>query len=83
MTHLEQIKRILIETLELDESFNDSDSETLLLGNVAEFDSMGVISVITALEEQFGIIVEDDDISGDTFETLGTLDQFLDTKIGA
>ena len=46
-----------------------------------EFDSMAVVSVITALEDQLGIFVEDDDITGETFETLGNLTAFIQTKL--
>jgi acyl carrier protein len=81
LTSFEQIKNILTDTLELGASFNDADEETLLLGSVPELDSMGVIAVITALEEQFDIFVEDDDISGETFASLGSLVQFIDDKI--
>ncbi len=82
MTHLEQLKQTLIDTLELDASFASSDADTLLLGSLPEFDSMGVILVITALEEQFDIVVEDDDISGETFESLGALVSFIESKVG-
>ena len=56
-------------------------ADTALLGNIPEFDSMAVVSVITALEDNFGIVVEDDDISGETFETLGSLAGFVDSKL--
>ena len=80
MASLEQVKDLLKNTLELDDSFDSSDEETLLLGNIAELDSMAVISVITALEENFGIVVDDDDISGETFESIGSLIKFLKSK---
>jgi acyl carrier protein len=52
-----------------------------LLGAVPEFDSMAVISLITALEEQFGIAVDDDEIDGATFATVGTLSDFVSDKL--
>jgi acyl carrier protein len=52
-----------------------------LLGSVPELDSMAVIGVITALEERFGITVEDDEIDGSTFATIGTLVAFVQTKL--
>ena len=42
---------------------------------------MAVVAVITALEEQLGIFVEDDDITGETFETLANLTAFVQTKM--
>ena len=41
---------------------------------------MAVVSLITALEEHFGIVIGDDDISASTFETLGTLAAFVQEK---
>jgi acyl carrier protein len=41
-----------------------------------------VVSVLTAIEEEYGIVVEDDEISADVFKTLGSLIEFLEHKIG-
>ena len=46
---------------------------TLLLGAIPELDSMAVVTLITGLEERFGITVDDDDIDGETFATVGVL----------
>ena len=46
---------------------------TLLLGAIPELDSMAVVTLITGLEERFGITVDDDDIDGETFATVGAL----------
>jgi acyl carrier protein len=62
------------------QSFSDS---TPLLGSVAELDSMAVVAVITAIEERFAVSVEDDEISGATFATVGTLVAFVDEKLNA
>jgi acyl carrier protein len=52
-----------------------------LLGSIPELDSMAVVNVITALEEHFGIMVNDDEISARTFETLGSLTSFIEQKL--
>jgi len=57
--------------------------ETHLLGAVPEFDSMAVVSLITALEERFGISVADDEIDGQTFATVGRLVDFVSEKLAA
>jgi acyl carrier protein len=44
---------------------------------------MAVVGLITALEEHFGIIVDDDEISADTFESLGSLASFVEEKVAA
>jgi acyl carrier protein len=57
--------------------------ETPLLGSVPELDSMAVATLITALEEHFGFVVEDDEIDGSTFATIGSLVAFVRTKLAA
>ena len=57
------------------------DSSTPLLGAIPELDSMAVVSVIAALEEAFGFLVEDDEIDGSTFATVGTLVSFVENKL--
>jgi acyl carrier protein len=57
--------------------------ESRLLGEVPELDSMAVISVITALEEQCGVMFDDDEIGADTFETVGSLIQLVQSKTNA
>lgn len=56
-------------------------SDSGLLGAIPELDSMAVVGVITSLEERFGFAVEDDEIDGSTFATLGTLIAFVDGKL--
>ncbi len=52
-----------------------------LLGVIPEFDSMAVVTVLTSLEENFGIFVEDDEISAETFESIQTLADFVQSKL--
>jgi acyl carrier protein len=81
MATFEQVRQIVGDVLQLGDRTATLQPETALLGNIPEFDSMAVVGVITALEEQLGIIVEDDDITGETFETLANLTAFVQSKI--
>ncbi len=56
-------------------------ASTPLLGSVAELDSMAVVSVLTSLEERFGFVIDDDEIDGSTFTTVGTLSSFVARKL--
>jgi acyl carrier protein len=80
MTTFEQVRQIVGDVLQLGDRTAGLSPDSALLGNIPEFDSMAVVSVITALEDQLGIMVEDDDITGETFETLGKLAVFVDSK---
>ena len=81
MAIFEQVRQILAEVLQIKDRVADLTPDTALLGNIPEFDSMAVVSVITALEEQFGIVVDDDEIDAETFETLGNLTDFVQSKL--
>lgn len=80
MATFEQVRQIVGDVLQLGDRTQQLKPDTALLGNIPEFDSMAVVSVITALEEQFDIFVEDDDITGETFENLANLTAFVQSK---
>ncbi|OED42820.1 hypothetical protein ACH42_11580 [Endozoicomonas sp. (ex Bugula neritina AB1)] len=78
MSKSEQLITLLADILELDASTFDTSTE--LLGALPEFDSMAVIKVITAMEETFGIDVDDDDIDASLFETVATLLAYIEEQ---
>lgn len=78
-----QVLRILDEVLSLDGRSASFDRNTHLLGAIPELDSMAVVSLLTALEEQLGLVVDDDDIDGATFATVGSLSDFVSAKLNA
>lgn len=81
--YLNDVKTILIEVLALGPEGEALDANSALLGNLPELDSMAVVTLIAALEDHFGIRVEDDEISASTFATLGSLAAFVQEKQGA
>jgi acyl carrier protein len=56
--------------------------DTPVLGAIPEMDSMSVIGILASLEEQYGITVDDDEISADVFATVGSLTTFVESKLG-
>lgn len=81
MQHLEEVRNILSDVLSLDARKNTLGENSVLLGAIPELDSMAVVNVITAMEEHFDITVDDDEISAETFETLGSLARFVEQKL--
>ena len=75
-----EVLSILDEVLSLGGRAQAFDAATPLLGAIPELDSMAVVTLITTLEERFGITVDDDEISGDTFATVGSLAAFVADK---
>lgn len=83
MSATEQVRRILAEVLQLGDKASGLDSDTPLLGNLPELDSMAVVNLVTAIEDHFDIVIEDDEISAETFETFGSLCSFVAEKMAA
>lgn len=77
------VLRTLDEVLSLKGRALDLTRQSQLLGAIPELDSMAVVSLITRLEERFGIVVDDDDIDGSVFETVGSLVDFVGGKVAA
>jgi acyl carrier protein len=80
MSTLSEVKQILADVLQLGDKIEKMDTSTPLLGNIPEFDSMAVISVITALEENYEFTVDDDEIDADIFQTIGSVVRFVEGK---
>lgn len=78
---LEEVRRVVSNTLQLGARAETMDASAPLLGAVPELDSMAVVSLITALEDRFGISVADDEIDASAFESLGSLSRFVEGKL--
>lgn len=76
-----QIKEILSSILQLNDNEVNFTADTPLLGAIPEFDSMAVVSIITAFEDRFGFTIDDDEIDATVFETIGSLVRFVEGKL--
>ena len=47
--------------------------ETELFGALPEFDSMAVANLLTGIEERLAVLIEDDDVEAEDFESYGRL----------
>ena len=83
MPILDDVRATLGEALQLGDRTGTMTRDTPLLGALPELDSMAVVTVITAFEDYYGFTVDDDEISADTFETLGSLADFVERKTAA
>ncbi|WP_300454876.1 acyl carrier protein [Accumulibacter sp.] len=79
----DEVVEILDEVLSLKGRASEFRLDTPLLGAIPELDSMAVVALITTLEERFGFVVEDDEIDGTVFATLGSLLDFVHGKLVA
>ncbi len=79
--NFDKLVTILSETLSIDAG--EFAEDTLLLGNFPEFDSMAIVSILMELEEQFGISIAEDELTGDAFESVNSLLEFIDLQQAA
>lgn len=77
---LDEVKSLVAETLGIMDRLDSMDASTGLLGKLPELDSMAVVQLVIAIEERFGLEIDDTDITTDMFETLGTLAAYVDAN---
>lgn len=80
MALLEEIKGLLKETLQIDE-VDSWEEGTEILGSIAEFDSMAIVTILTSIEDNYGILIEDDEVSAEIFETVSSLVDFVSERL--
>ena len=78
-----EILALLDEVLSLKGRASTFTENTPLLGALPELDSMAVVALITSIEERFGFSVDDDEIDGTAFATVGSLIEFAEGKLAA
>ncbi len=78
---LDELRDLLDDVMQLGERAQSLDQNSLLLGEIPEFDSMAVMGVISEMEERFGIELEDDELDGELFSTVGSLQRFINNKL--
>jgi acyl carrier protein len=78
---VEDVKAVVVETLGIEDRAATLDATTPLLGSLPELDSMAVLEIVMALQQRFDIVVEDEDVTAEVFETLASLAAFVDGKL--
>ena len=73
------VKAAVIETLGIEDRADALDATTPL-DSIPELDSMAAVELIVELERRFGIEVDDEDVTAELFETLGSLAAFVAAK---
>lgn len=78
---VEDVKAVVVETLGVEDRADAIDATTPLLGSLPELDSMTILELVVELERRFGIEVDDEDVTGEVFESLASLTAFVDGKL--
>jgi acyl carrier protein len=74
---IDAVKEVLGNTLGVGDRVADMDASTPLFGELPELDSLAVVELATALEDRFDIVIDDTNFSGEMFESLGSLTEFV------
>lgn len=83
MTLTAEVLALLDEVLSLNGRSASFGPETHLQGAVPELDSMAVVSLMAALEDRFGFVIDEDALSSETFSTVGALVKFVNQHVAA
>lgn len=81
MNSLDLAKDLLRVNLQLGAQADTLTRDTPLMGNMPEFNSLTVVGIVAGIEEQTGSAVSDAEISAEIFETVGTLADFIESKL--
>ena len=77
-----KIIQILISDLEIDPAILSTvDSNTPLLGRGIGLNSVETLTLVAGIEEAFDIHIDDEDLTGELFKSLGTLTEYVLQKI--
>jgi acyl carrier protein len=77
-----RLKTVLRDVVGLSEASLRRDSLTLF-GAHSRIDSVGVLLLVTALEKQFDITIDDTEIHPDNFQTVKKLIAFIERKLAS
>lgn len=78
---IDKVVDVLVQTLGLEDRAEHFDAATPLLGSLPELDSRAVVELAIALEERFDFEIDDEEFSGEIFETVGSLAAFVERSM--
>jgi acyl carrier protein len=79
---LPQVRALLVRVLGIEEREHLLDASTPLLGELPELDSLAVLELAVAIEEEFDVVLDDADVSGEAFADLASLVDLVDRAVG-
>ena len=69
---------MIVKTLGIEDRADPLEASTELFGSLPELDSMSVVALAVNLEREFDFEINDEDFTGEVFETIGTLAEFVE-----
>ena len=81
MDSLEVTRNIVRTCLQLGSLADSFDRSTQLLGGMPEFNSLTIAAIVASIEDELDCEIDDADITGEIFETMGSLSDFVAEKM--
>ncbi len=75
-----QIKCLIVTALELDVIPAEIPDDEALFGGGMDLDSVATLEIVAAIEEAFGITVEDDELTAELFDSVEVLAEYVADK---
>ncbi|HEY8472307.1 MAG TPA: acyl carrier protein [Natronosporangium sp.] len=75
---IDELVKVLATTLGIDAG--RLNASTPLFGSLPELDSMAVVELVVAIEERFGVSFDEDEVTAEVFETVGSLAALVESK---
>jgi acyl carrier protein len=75
----EKIKELMVENLTWSGGWSDVDEDYPLLAKQV-IDSLGMLKLVSLIEEEFDVEIEDDDIVPDNWKTIRDIAGLVETK---
>jgi len=80
---LEGVKRIILDDLDVNLTYEDLDDNASLFEEGLALDSVILVELISFIEKRFNIEMKDDELNMDTFKNLRSLAQVIQQQITA
>lgn len=81
LNYIDDINKFIIENFLFGDENNLKNEDSLLENGI--IDSVGVLEVISFLEEKYEIKIEDDDMIPDNLDSINNINEFLSKKLSA
>jgi acyl carrier protein len=78
---LNQLKDIIANKLDVNLKIDEIDENVSLYEDGLGLDSIAIVDLIVAMEKNFSISIEDEELNADLFKNLTTLSEFIHGKI--
>ena len=73
-----RLREFIASEIMFEENASDLSDDAPLLGKV--MDSLGLMQLVAFIEEEFGVTIEDSEVTVDNFRTIADIERLVDSK---